>query len=237
MKAYVNTNIGQRDNNEDSHYMSSDGNLLILADGMGGHAAGEKASEMAVSLLKKKMSVRIKDEQTLLNLLNKSIQEVNKEIYLESISNVKYRGMGTTLSLVYYAFGNFYYVNIGDSRIYRFMDGDLVQLSKDDSFVNYLLELGDITEEEARVHPKRNILTKALGTSEGIDFVVKAIDEEMVEKILLCSDGLTDILEKEEIESILNSDLDTNVKVDQLIKDTLDNGGKDNITVIILDRK
>lgn len=237
MNVFVKTNIGLRENNEDSYYVDPNHTFLILADGMGGHAAGEKASEMAVTLLKKKLSKNIKNETNLLNLINTSIQEVNKRIYEESLSNIKYRGMGTTLSLVFYAFKSFYYVNIGDSRIYKLKGKKLLQLSKDDSFVNYLLEIGDITEEEARVHPKKNILTKALGTSEGIDFVVKVIDESEVDKLLLCSDGLSDILENREIEMFLSSGKMDDEKLDFMIKDVLKNGGKDNITIIVLERK
>lgn len=237
MRVFVKTDIGQRNNNEDSYYMSPSGKFMVLADGMGGHAAGERASELAVSLLTKKMSQKIKKESDLIDLLNKSIQEVNKKIFNESMSILKYRGMGTTLSLVFNGFGKYYYVNIGDSRIYRLKDQKLTQLSKDDSFVNYLLDLGDINEEEARIHPKRNILTKALGTAEGIDFVIKAIDEDNVDKLLLCSDGLSDILPKESIEKILNLECKTEKKIDKMISEVLKNGGKDNITIMVLDRK
>lgn len=237
MKAYVKTNIGHRDNNEDSYFLDKNRRFFILADGMGGHAAGEKASEMAVEFLKEHLSKKIKTESELIDLINRSVQAANHKIYQASAENIKYRGMGTTLSLVYHAFNCFYYLNIGDSRIYKLKNKRLIQLSKDDSFVNYLLDLGDISEEEARIHPKRNILTKALGTSEGIDFSIKVIAEEEVDKILLCSDGLSDILDNNTIEKYLCDSSPINQKLDLMIQKVLEDGGKDNITIMILDRE
>lgn len=237
MKSYIKTDIGHRENNEDNYFLDKNNRYFILADGMGGHAAGEKASELAVSIVKEKLKNKVKNEDGLVRLMEDAVVEANKIIYEESLKNIKYRGMGTTLSLLYIFKGKFYFVNIGDSRIYALIEGELEQLSKDDSFVNYLLEIGDITPEEARVHNKRNVLTKALGTNETIEFDVNSLKCNEIDCALLCSDGLSDILTNEQIELVLNEKYDSETKVNTLVDQALILGGQDNITVILIDRR
>ena len=128
--------------------------------------------------------------------------------------------------------GKLYYINIGDSRIYGYDDA-LFQISKDDSFVNYLLDIGDISEEEARVHPKKNVLTKALGTTQGVDFQIRSLDANL-SFIILCSDGLSDVVESADIQMVLETEKGDYSK--KLVQKALDGGGKDNITVIVLDK-
>ena len=232
MKISAYTDIGGRENNEDSYYIDPRHRFAILADGMGGHAAGETASSIAVSTLRKMLSVPIENEKQLIDLLNRGVQEANREIFRQSEENFKLRGMGTTLSLVYILGKKLYYVNVGDSRIYGYREA-LFQISKDDSFVNYLLEMGDISEEEARVHPKKNVLTEALGTAKGIDFEIRTLPLDM-SYIILCSDGLSDVADIEEIEKTLLADKKDVAK--RLVRLALDAGGKDNITVIVFDK-
>lgn len=226
------THIGGRENNEDSYYVDPKKRFAILADGMGGHAAGEKASALAVNRLKEVLSVPVESEKELMDLLNKGVQDVNAEIFKQSAAHLKFRGMGTTLSLVYLLEDKLYYINIGDSRIYGY-DDELFQISKDDSFVNYLLDIGDISEEEARVHPKKNVLTKALGTTQGVDFQIRSLDGDL-RFIILCSDGLSDVVDPETIQRILETEKGDISK--KLVQKALDNNGKDNITVIVFDK-
>ncbi|MDY3119282.1 MAG: Stp1/IreP family PP2C-type Ser/Thr phosphatase [Peptoniphilus sp.] len=226
------THIGGRENNEDSYYVDPKKRFAILADGMGGHAAGEKASALAVNRLKEILSTPVENERALLDLLNNGVRDVNQEIFQQSAAHLKYRGMGTTLSLVYLLEGKLYYINIGDSRIYGYRDG-LFQISKDDSFVNYLLDIGDISEEEARVHPKKNVLTKALGTTQGVDFQIRSLECDL-KFIILCSDGLSDVVDEEHMAEILEKENDELSK--KLVQKALDFGGKDNITVIVFDK-
>ena len=226
------THIGGSENNEDSYYVDPKKRFAILADGMGGHAAGEKASALAVNRLKEVLSVPVESERELLDLLNNGVRDVNQEIFDQSAAHLKYRGMGTTLSLIYLLDGKLYFINIGDSRIYGYDDA-LFQISKDDSFVNYLLDIGDISEEEARVHPKKNVLTKALGTTQGVDFQIRSLDADL-KFIILCSDGLSDVVEGAEIQNVLETEKGDISK--KLVQKALDGGGKDNITVIVLDK-
>ncbi len=198
------THIGGRENNEDSYYVDPKKRFAILADGMGGHAAGEKASALAVNRLKEVLSVSVENERELLDLLNKGVHDVNQEIFNQSAAHLKYRGMGTTLSLIYLLKGKLYYINIGD-----------------------------ISEEEARVHPKKNVLTKALGTTQGVDFQIRSLDTDL-KFIILCSDGLSDVVERADIQKVLETQTGDYAKT--LVEKALDGGGKDNITVIVLDK-
>ena len=232
MKISAYSHIGGRDNNEDSYYVDPKGDFAILADGMGGHAAGEKASELAVNILKDKLSTPVKNEKELLNILNDGVREANHQIFKSSADHLKYRGMGTTLSLIYLLKDQLYYINIGDSRIYGYKDG-LFQISKDDSFVNYLVDIGDISEEEARVHPKKNVLTKALGTTKGVEFQIRSLDADL-QFIVLCSDGLSDVVDFDIIAKVLESSEGDYSKL--LVQEALDRNGQDNITVIVFNK-
>ena len=232
MKISAYSHIGGRDNNEDSYYVDPKGDFAILADGMGGHAAGEKASELAVNILKDKLSTPVKNEKELLNILNDGVREANHQIFKSSADHLKYRGMGTTLSLIYLLEDQLYYINIGDSRIYGYKDG-LFQISKDDSFVNYLVDIGDISEEEARVHPKKNVLTKALGTTKGVEFQIRSLDADL-QFIVLCSDVLSDFVDFYIMAKVLESSEGDYSKL--LVQEALDRNGQDNITVIVFNK-
>lgn len=229
MIAYGATNVGKvRKNNEDAFKISDKENIYLLADGMGGHLGGEFASSMAVQDLEKLLiDVRNKTE------IKEAIEEVNRKIYQKSLEDDNLSGMGTTLSMVKILEDHLYFANIGDSRIYRLKDGSLTQLTIDDSYVNYLLEVGAITSDQAKDHPKKNVLLKALGTTEDIEVFVQEIQWQEDDLYLLCSDGLTNMLDEEEIQEILSSH-EAKEAVDILIDRALGRGGKDNITVIIL---
>ena len=229
MIAYGATNVGKvRKNNEDAFKISDKENIYLLADGMGGHLGGEFASSMAVQDLEKLLiNVRNKTE------IKEAIEEVNRKIYQKSLEDENLSGMGTTLSMVKILEDHLYFANIGDSRIYRLKDGSLTQLTIDDSYVNYLLEVGAITSDQAKDHPKKNVLLKALGTTEDIEVFVQEVQWQEDDLYLLCSDGLTNMLDEEEIQEILSS-YEAKEAVDILIDRALGRGGKDNITVIIL---
>ncbi|WP_099208906.1 Stp1/IreP family PP2C-type Ser/Thr phosphatase [Urinicoccus timonensis] len=229
MIAYGATNVGKvRKNNEDAFKISDKENIYLLADGMGGHLGGEFASSMAVQDLEKLLiDVRNKTE------IKEAIEEVNRKIYQKSLEDENLSGMGTTLSMVKILEDHLYFANIGDSRIYRLKDGNLTQLTIDDSYVNYLLEVGAITSDQAKDHPKKNVLLKALGTTEDIEVFVQEVQWQEDDLYLLCSDGLTNMLDEEEIQEILSSH-EAKEAVDILIDRALGRGGKDNITVIIL---
>lgn len=229
MIAYGATNVGKvRKNNEDAFKISDKENIYLLADGMGGHLGGEFASSMAVQDLEK-LLIDVKNKTE----IKEAIEEVNRKIYQKSLEDENLSGMGTTLSLVKILEDHLYFANIGDSRIYRLKDGSLTQMTIDDSYVNYLLEVGAITSDQAKDHPKKNVLLKALGTTEDIEVFVQEVQWQEDDLYLLCSDGLTNMLDEEEIQEILSS-YEAKEAVDILIDRALGRGGKDNITVIIL---
>lgn len=239
MDIFVKSERGKRKNNEDSYFIKEDGSLLILADGMGGHAAGEQASRMAIDFLKSWIldSSPPSKVKKIKAWLLEGVLKANDKIYRAAQEDPDLKGMGTTLSLVLFKDSKLYYVNIGDSRIYIVEGGRLVQLSRDDSFVNYLVEIGDITAQEARAHPQKNILTKALGTFEELEVEVFDRTQEGIDQVLLCTDGLTDVLEEDEISSILQEERPIKDRAQALVDRALDLDSRDNITVILLDRK
>ena len=235
MKVVSATNVGNyRKNNEDSYYVNESKNLYVLADGMGGHLAGERASKMATEIIGEdfvgeREVISIDDA---IEILSSSIRDANKKIYESSQENEDYRGMGTTLSSGLILDDVLIYSNIGDSRIYR-INEEMEQITQDDSFVNYLIEIGEITEEEAKNHPKKNVLTKAMGTTSDIEVIVNTLNIKDKDVFLFCSDGLTNMVPDEEIFKIVKENSPEEAK-DMLLDLALKNGGMDNITFILV---
>ena len=235
MKVVSATNVGNyRNNNEDSYYVNESKNLYILADGMGGHLAGERASKMATEIIGQDFARdrEIKSIDDAIEILSSSIRDANKKIFESSQENEDYRGMGTTLSSGLILGDVLIYSNIGDSRIYR-INEEMEQITQDDSFVNYLIEIGEITEEEAKNHPKKNVLTKAMGTTSDIEVIVNTLDIKDKDVFLFCSDGLTNMVSDEEIFKIVKENSPEEAR-DMLLDLALKNGGMDNITFILV---
>ena len=229
------TNVGKhRKNNEDSYYVNESKNLYVLADGMGGHLAGERASKMATEIIGQDFAKdrEIKSIDDAIEILSSSIRDANKKIFESSQENEDYRGMGTTLSSGLILGDVLIYSNIGDSRIYR-INEEMEQITQDDSFVNYLIEIGEITEEEAKNHPKKNVLTKAMGTTSDIEVIVNTLDIKDKDVFLFCSDGLTNMVSDEEIFKIVKENSPEEAR-DMLLDLALKNGGMDNITFILV---
>ena len=235
MKVVSATNVGNyRKNNEDSYYVNESKNLYVLADGMGGHLAGERASKMATEIIGQDFAKdrEIKSTDDAIEILSSSIRDANKKIFESSQENEDYRGMGTTLSSGLILGDVLIYSNIGDSRIYR-INEEMEQITQDDSFVNYLIEIGEITEEEAKNHPKKNVLTKAMGTTSDIEVIVNTLDIKDKDVFLFCSDGLTNMVSDEEIFKIVKENSPEEAR-DMLLDLALKNGGMDNITFILV---
>ena len=235
MKVVSATNVGNyRKNNEDSYYVNESKNLYVLADGMGGHLAGERASKMATEIIGQDFAKdrEIKNIDDAIEILSSSIRDANKKIFDSSQENEDYRGMGTTLSSGLILGDVLIYSNIGDSRIYR-INKEMEQITQDDSFVNYLIEIGEITEEEAKNHPKKNVLTKAMGTTSDIEVIVNTLDIKDKDVFLFCSDGLTNMVSDEEIFRIVKENSPEEAR-DMLLDLALKNGGMDNITFILV---
>ncbi len=230
MSAVMKTDIGLvRQQNEDAAWYDEKAGLFAVADGMGGHLAGEVASEIAVKAVEQ-MAHRVKAAglvplKTMVNLANREIVRLARE-------NSAYSGMGTTLSVLWVKKKKAYIAHVGDSRIYRFRDGHLEQMTRDHSLVEELVEAGIISREEARNHPRRNIITRALGTDEDNTPDLIETTNESGDIWLLCSDGLSGMLDDTTILNILQTN-DLNAAAERLLEGALSAGGKDNVTLVL----
>lgn len=240
VQACGSSDIGQRPNNEDYWALVPEDHLFVVADGMGGHQAGEIASCEAVKMLCKSMKDQVdsplvsKDLSEVKDLLIEVFHRLNSSIFSLSCQNDDWKGMGTTLCCLFINEQGVICAHVGDSRIYRLRQGILSQLTQDHSLLRELMDLGQIDEEQADSFLYRNILTRAVGTEPIIDPTIAISDVLNGDVYLLCTDGLTDLVAKEDIENILNDTQNIHEAVKKLIKLAKENGGYDNITVILV---
>ncbi len=210
------------------------GTLFAVADGMGGHAGGEVAARLAVDTL----TVAFGAKPTGAGL-SEAVNEANRVVFENSLDNAELRGMGTTLTAA--ALVNedgrdvIALVNVGDSRSYRFHDGELTQITVDHSLAEEMVRSGEISESEAAVHPHRHILTRALGVTDDVAVDLWRIQPTRGDRFLLCSDGLTNELESPQIAEVLATVPDPQVAADLLVRAARTHGGSDNITVVVVD--
>lgn len=239
MRATAITDIGRtRAVNQDYIYTSVDSvgclpNLFIVADGMGGHKAGDTASRYTVETLKQLLSQSAGEEPIL--VIDRSIKKVNTMLIGKASESEDYQGMGTTLVLAS-VFGNVLRVaNVGDSRLYV-IDDDITQITRDHSLVEEMVQAGQLSRSEARTHAKKNVITRAIGGEQQVEPEMFSVDLKPDSKILMCSDGLCNMLEDDEILNIvkLNRNIDDAARA--LVDKANENGGKDNISVIIVEQ-
>ena len=225
----ANSNVGcVREHNEDSFIAHSP--LFVVADGMGGHEAGEVASEIAVNAISKHAP-----KEPDANQLSFAVQEANLEILNASAKGIGKPGMGTTVTAAVVFEQQLLIAQVGDSRAYLLHNGRLQRLTRDHSLVADLVAQGSITEEEARVHPQRSVITRALGSEPNVEPDIYILQLEKDDRILLCSDGLSSMIYDTKIEAILKDYKDVNTCCDELINAALKAGGLDNITAIVID--
>lgn len=240
MEIGVKTDIGKiRNINQDSYYISfyEDCPIFIIADGMGGHKAGEIASKMATKIISSSLEKDLKNlklDDDIKNTIEDSIWVANEKIYNKSLEHEEFSGMGTTVTLAYKVNGKIFIGHVGDSRAYLLRDGELHQITKDHSLVEELIRNGSISREEANVHPQKNIITRAVGTSKEIksDLMVKENLKDDI--LLLCSDGLTNMVSDDEIKELLLNNKDIQKTCELLVEISNDKGGLDNITVLAI---
>ena len=209
------------------------GHLFAVSDGMGGHVAGEIASRMACDILKAEFC---KKEKAALShaVLADLFRKINHEIHHFSDQNGQYAGMGTTLSAVVCCDNKAWLAHVGDSRIYRLRENRLEQLTRDQTHVQALMDMGRITAAEARHHPLSHVLTQAMGTDKNVkEIQTDCRDLAGGDQFLICSDGLTDMVTNTDIMKILTKHDDPITACDDLVEKALDGGGKDNVTVVI----
>jgi len=230
------TDVGVvRSGNEDNYLMLSDRGVFIVADGMGGHAAGEVASEMAVRITSREIgSIRGLAEPQVGDRIRSAIRMANDAIFERTISEHDKRGMGTTATVLVLMRGRYLIGQVGDSRAYLLRDGAFTQLTKDHSYVQEQVDAGLLTPEQARVHPYSNVITRCVGASVDVvpDLYFGSLNTGDV--VLLASDGLTGMLEDEQLVKILKSEGDPQTWVDRMITEANRRGGLDNITAIVV---
>ena len=240
MRAYARTDIGKaREMNQDYYYISPSGsniNLYILADGMGGYKGGEIASRLATISVKNYIESNfentLKDKEEILKLIKSSMEYANMVVYEKSKEDQELEAMGTTLEVCLIYNNRAYIGHVGDSRIYRIRKEFMRKLTTDHSYVETLVKDGTITKEEAMHHPKKNMLTKALGCTPFVeaDVTVKGFTRDDI--ILICSDGLTNMIPEDEIYDIIKENFEE--APTKLIEKANENGGYDNITAIVI---
>lgn len=240
MKSFYITDSGRvRSHNEDSVTIvknETGEHLMMVADGMGGHRAGEIASSMVVTHLGSRFAnlSTIGTKFDAVNWLNENINTINTNIIKYTEENPESTGMGTTIVLALLTKDFLIFGNIGDSSGYVFKSGKLIKITKDHTLVNLLIEAGEIKPEEAANHPKKNVLMKALGTEAKQTLDIFDVDTN-VDAILLCSDGLTNMLTKEQVEKVLNEEeMSIEDKLIKIIKKCNARGGNDNISIAYL---
>lgn len=237
------TDVGLvREKNQDSFFISKDSSLslFIIADGMGGHKSGEVASNDAIKIIKKeflKNKSELVSKEKILKLIERAVQSANKSIYEKSLEEIKYNGMGTTVSLSYIFEDMIIIGHVGDSRIYKFNNNKMKQLTEDHSLVNELVKSGKITKEQAKTHPQKNMITRAVGTSIDIEVDVEAFKYQKSDKLLLATDGLFNMVDETEIEKIINENSSILNSAEKLIDLSKANGGTDNITLVLIEFK
>ena len=242
MKTFYITDTGKvREHNEDSVTIVNNNNgeyLMAVADGMGGHRAGEVASNLAIKHLENEFFAldTIGSKTDAVIWIKQMVDKINELIIEYSEKYPDSKGLGTTLVVAIVTKEYILVGNIGDSSGFAMKDNKLYKVTHDHTLVNLLAEAGKLTEEEAANHPKKNILMKALGALEEIDIDVFDVDMN-VDKILLCSDGLTNLVSIDQIEKILNSDVNYEDQVIRLVKKANNRGGIDNISVAYLIRE
>jgi len=228
-----------RKNNEDSFLILPEFNLFAVADGMGGHNAGEVASGLAVAEMKKRASqLTFIDADGIQNWMLDTITEANREVYEASLRTEETEGMGTTLTALVIRGNKAVIGHVGDSRIYLWRDLSLSLLSEDHSMVNELVRLGQLTEEKARNHPHKNVLTRALGTERTIPVDCFQLEVLPGDVFLLCTDGFSNMIEEEEMVSQFSSLGTWEEHLETFRRIVLERGAPDNFTVVccILER-
>ena len=242
MKAYYISDTGKvRTHNEDSVMIVknlSGEYLMVVADGMGGHKAGEIASSIVVNGLtdKFKNMESIGEKENAVNWIRENVNELNDAIFKYTDEFPESKGMGTTLVLSVITKEYILFGNVGDSSGFVVKNHELYKVTKDHTLVNLLVETGELTKEEAKNHPRKNVLMRALGANNPIDVDIFDV-EKNCDAILLCSDGLTNMLTKNQIEKVLNSDLSVEERIVKLIKKSNLRGGTDNVSIAYLEKE
>lgn len=238
---FARTDCGRvRSNNEDAVTIDAEANIAVLADGMGGYSAGEVASSMATTLIHSEMLAWLQqsDEPPSGNDIRRALEicvdNANQAIYSAALSNMDYAGMGTTLVVGVLSDDKLVLGHVGDSRCYRLRSGVLKQLTRDHSWLQEQLDAGLLTPQQAAVSPNRNLVTRALGVEPMALVEINEFKMEPHDLLLMCSDGLSEMLKQDEIAALVTTDETLEEKTTRLIAAANANGGRDNISVLLV---
>ncbi len=228
-----------REQNEDSYIIDEAIGLYLVADGVGGHQAGEIASRTGAETICRTIKNKLADQdgQSIELIIKEAIDSANREVLNQATSNSNFHGMGSTVVLGLYRNDKLYIAHVGDSRAYLINSNDIILLTEDHSIVASLVRAGKITEKEARNHNMRHIITQCLGSQEYFGPEIKIIDFKKDDTLLLCSDGLTDMVEDSKIKkTVLKKRKDLQDCAWELVRLANKNGGLDNITIILAEK-
>lgn len=232
------TDVGMiRSGNEDNYAVNANGDhgLFVVADGMGGHAAGEVASEMAVQTIERELgAVRSLEDRSVVDRISDALKTANRNIHDRTITEVDKQGMGTTASVLLVSGLRYMIGQVGDSRVYMLRDGALQQLTKDHSYVQEQVDAGFLTPEQARYHPYSNVITRCVGASPDVQPDIYAGEVRVGDLFLVASDGLTGMVDDRRLQALLVSRSEPERKVRDLIAEANGRGGLDNITAIVV---
>ncbi len=218
--------------NQDSYYIDSQGRFFIVADGMGGHAGGQEASQIAVSEIRNYLDTNWESDKSSPELLEQALSKANEGILADQARNPNRKDMGTTVVIL--LFRELPWIaHVGDSRLYRFCEHKLTQVTHDHTWVAQALRSGEIKPEYAKVHPWRHVLCQCLGRKDQQEQDIETLEVKPDDVLLLCSDGLTEEVADNLIESYLQSDLSLEEIAQNLVNAAKEAGGSDNITIIL----
>lgn len=240
MVIYSETNVGKkRENNEDymlTYSLSDHAKIYIVLDGIGGANSGEVASSLAANKTVEYMKEHFNPDGNNLGNLTFAVKYANRCVYEKNKQDKVYKDMGTTISLIYEENGLGYIINIGDSRIYEIQKDTIKQITEDDTYVNALVKDRIITKEEAKTHPEKHVLLKAIGVTRSINFEINEIGYLSGRKFILCTDGLTNLVTEDKIlENVMNNINSKGKICKSLVNAANENGGTDNITVMYIE--
>ncbi|MGB0562210.1 MAG: PP2C family protein-serine/threonine phosphatase [Spirulinaceae cyanobacterium] len=222
--------------NQDAFYLDPDGRFFVVADGMGGHAGGQEASRIAAETIQTYLDDNWQTDLTSSELLERAILEANQEIIDDQDTHPERADMGTTVVVLLFRNQEPWCGHIGDSRLYRLRESELKQITDDQTWVARAMKMGDLTPDEARVHPWRHVLSQCLGRRDLQRVELQALEVLPGDRFLLCSDGLTEEVSDLEIHEFLTTVSDDDALVRKLIDTAKENGGSDNVTVVIVNQ-
>ena len=232
------TDVGlKRQVNEDAFFLAAESRCFSVADGVGGANAGEVASQLFISTITQLLKGDVASDEEAASIIKQIFSKANNNIFISARNNSDQRGMGCTAELLLFHDQRFTLGHVGDSRSYRYRDGGLTQLTKDHSLVQDQLDQGKISDGDVQSHRYRNVILRAVGTEETLDVDLVRGAVKVGDSFLLCSDGLTDMVDETTISNCLKTSVDVEQKVQLLIDLANKAGGKDNITVIIVETR